>query len=717
MVRKGKSWLKRNLSPATKLWLKRWAVKTKADKSKLRDEVVEHWGRVAKTQTASAKEFNHSVKPWDPQYSPPVKQSIRASDVQPHVSIVIPVFNKADFTFHCLRALVEEIALNESEIIVVNNASTDHTSKVLSSFGELIKVIQNESNLGFVEACNRGAAEARGKYLVFLNNDTLVLSNWLETLVDTAEETPETGAVGSMFIYPDGRIQEAGGIVWNSGDAFHYGWGKPADEAIYNFAREVDYCSAASLLVRKDLFDRLGGFDRRYAPAYYEDVDLCFGIRSLGFKVIYQPCSRVVHFEGVTSGTDTNTGFKRYQLINHEKFRQKWADVLKRDHVEQGAVPLDTAANRKQGLRILVCDDRVPAPDRDAGGARMFLILKSLLKLGQPLFISFSDFQRPDDEQALRKLGVETAAWTDYKALLKKRDIDVALLSRPDVAAALLMPIKRASRKTRTIFDTVDLSFIRLGREHELNGDSKIDEAAKRYRKLETQLARDSHQVWCVTTEDVAALSALAPEAKFEIVPTIHPLQERGKDFASRQGIVFIGNYLHSPNLDAMHYFVREIFPLVKKECVGVKLFIVGDHAPPEIEAYASDDVIVTGYVADVDEIFQSARVFIAPLRFGSGIKGKIGQALSYGLPVVTTSIGAEGMGLGKGRAAMIADDPTKFAIAVTRVYQDPDLWQQLSDNGYEHVRTTFTPAVVEESIHRAVLKLVESNRGRKQDE
>ena len=396
--------------------------------------------------------------------------------------------------------------------------------------------------------------------------------------------------------------------------------------------------------------------------------------------------------------------------FKREQFLAKWRKVRRRDHSEQDALQPARAVDNRHGLHVIVFDDRVPAPDRDAGGARMFLILKSLAKLGQPVFISMGQFQRPEYERQLRKEGVEVAPWIDYQRLLKERRFHVALLSRPDVAGALLRSIKRAAPGIKTIFDTVDIAFLRLEREYQLTGDEKVAQATRRYKKLETRLARSCDQVWCVTAEDQAALAREAPSARFEIIPTIHPLQDRGKSFAARQGLVFIGNFLHRPNTDAIHYFMQEIHPLVREAIPAVKLFIVGDHAPPELSAYASNEVTITGYVADVDPIFQSCRVFIAPLRFGSGIKGKIGQALSYGLPVVTTPIGAEGMSLENGSEAIIADEAREFAAALIRVYQNAELWQRLSDHGYNHITRHFTPEVVEEKIHQAIKTICDLN-------
>lgn len=629
--------------------------------------------------------------------------AIHSSVDPPHASIIIPVFNNVEHTFQCLRSLIQEVDLISTEIIVVNNWSQDATERVLSYFAGYIRVVNNTENRGFVDACNQGAAVARGKYLVFLNNDTLVLPGWLKHLIDTAEHDSSVGVVGSMLIYPDGSLQEAGAIVWKNGDAFRYGWGMNPERRKYNFARQVDYCSAASLLVRKDIFDRLGGFDRRYAPAYYEDTDLCFGVRSLGYKVIYQPMSRLVHNEGATAGKDVQIGFKRFQTINREKFVAKWREVLERDHFERDPALLDEAANRNRSPRIIVFDNLIPTPDRDAGSMRMFMLLRALAKWGQPLFVPLHPPQWPEYEKLLGKEGIETAPLTAYKKLLKGRRFHAAILSHPDVATALLALIRRADGRIKIIYDTVDIHFLRYEREHQLTEDPRAAASAARYRKLETRLAQASDQVWCVTPEDKAVLERAAPSAKIKIVPTIHALQSRGKIFDERHGLLFIGGFLHRPNSDAVHYFIKEILPLVRQTVSNAKLYVIGGGVTPEIAAYDSSDVSIMGYVPDVGPLFDGCRVFIAPLRYGAGMKGKVGQALSFGLPVVTTTIGAEGIGLKTNHEALIADDPRAFADAVVRVYQDQELWQRLSDNGYSHIEKHFSPRVVAEKISDAI--------------
>lgn len=624
------------------------------------------------------------------------KKAVPIADRHIRVSIIIPVFNKIDYTFQCLGALLDEINFRDTEIIIVNNASTDATSHVLDHFGDLIRVIENAENQGFVDACNQGAAVASGEYLLFLNNNTIVQVGWLGSLLDTVENDSSVGAVGSMFLYPDARIQEAGGIIWKTGKAHQHGWGESPTDRKYNFTREVDYCSAASLLVRKSLFDKLGGFDRRYAPAYYEDVDLCFGIRSLGHKVIFQPLSRVIQYEGVTAGRDTAANTKTYQLINRKKFAEKWIETLDRQFENDPALATE-AANRKRGPQIIVFDDRVPTPDRDAGSARIVNILKSLARIGKPVFVPMKPL--PESEQFLWREGIETADIVDYVRLIKNRNFRVAILSRPEVATGLLRSIRRADRNTKIIFDMVDAHFVRLGREHEITGNQKLALEARRSRDRELALARASDQVWCASEADKKAVSTAVAEERLVVVPTIHALQDRGKPPEEREGLLFIGHLRHRPNSDAVNYFMREISPLIKQRLPSVTFYIVGSSASPEIEAYNSATVRVMGYVPDINPLLQSARVFVAPLRFGAGVNGKIGEALSYGVPVVTTSIGAEGMALTSGENAMIADDPEEFANSVLQVYQDMDLWHRLSESGYKHIENHFTPQIVGQKI------------------
>lgn len=249
------------------------------------------------------------------------------------VSIIIPTYNGIAHLRNCLEALRETLTEEfRGEIIVVDDASAHETREFLDQWARLNqrhKVIHNASNMGFIHSCNRGAEEAGSDYLLFLNDDTLPLPGWLPPLMRLFRDESDVGAVGGMLVYPDGRLQEAGAMIFSDGSGANIGRGDYDLEApAYNFVREVDYCSGALLATRRALFRELGGFDTHYAPAYYEDTDYCFRVHEKGYRVVYQPESCVIHLEGATSGTDLSVGAKKHQALNREKFRERWERVL-----------------------------------------------------------------------------------------------------------------------------------------------------------------------------------------------------------------------------------------------------------------------------------------------------------------------------------------------------------------------------------------------------
>jgi GT2 family glycosyltransferase len=245
---------------------------------------------------------------------------------QPYVSIVIPVYNKILYTQNCLASILEHTDV-PYEVIVVDDNSSDATAETLAQM-QNVRVVHANENRGFVRSCNAGANVARAGYILFLNNDTTVTTGWLSSLVETLDRDCAAGAVGSKLVYPDGTLQEAGGIIWKDASGWNFGKFDDASKPEYNYLREVDYCSGAALMIRKELFEQVGGFDTRYSPGYWEDTDLCFSVRKKGYKVMFQPESVVIHFEGISAGTSTSSGMKRYQEINAGKFVEKWSKEL-----------------------------------------------------------------------------------------------------------------------------------------------------------------------------------------------------------------------------------------------------------------------------------------------------------------------------------------------------------------------------------------------------
>jgi glycosyltransferase involved in cell wall biosynthesis len=647
------------------------------------------------------------------------ERSEEVTDARPvRTSIVVAVGDDVESTFQCLRSLVREVDLTETEVLVVNDASDaslDLTRELLSHFRGLVRVIEHKPGgdpsgvpnrdfpdewRRFIEACNRGAVRARGKYVIFLGGDAVVSPGWLGALIETLERDARAGAAGALSLDAGGRVREAGAIVWSDGETLEYGRGLSHEDRRLAFAREVDYCSAASLAIHRELFERLGGFDTRYASDDYAAAGLCMGVRSLGYRVVYQPASRVTRRLDDTRGVS-----ERGRAADRERFRDKWRAALAREHHARDSSQTERAANRKWATQVAVFDDCIPTPDRDAGSARMLHILRALSEWSHPVLITLSKQSWPDYESALRREGIETARSLDFMRLVRERRFRAAILSRPHVAEGLLKPIRRADPRTRIVFDMVDAHSLRLSREHALTGDAALAREAERYRKIESRLARECDVVWCASTADEEYMERLAHGVRTKVVPTIHPPGERGLPFEEREHILFVGNFRHRPNADAVHFYAREVLPRVRESLPTVELLLIGDNAPQEFVAY--EGVRVLGYVPDIETVLARARVSVAPLRFGAGINGKIGEALAHGLPVVTTTIGAAGIALRDGEEALIADSPEDLTDATVRLYTDASLWQRLSDKGYAHVERNFSPRVVRKVVNDSVRGLL----------
>lgn len=620
--------------------------------------------------------------------------SLATSDA-PRASLVIPVHGAFAHTLACLRALAAHQPRAAFEVIVVDDASPDDTLARLEQIGG-IRVHARERNGGFIAACSDGAALACGDCLVFLNNDTVPQPGWLDALLGTFEQHPRTGLVGAKLVYPDGRLQEAGGVVFADGSGWNYGRNESPDDCRYAYVRDADYCSGAAIAIRRELFERLGGFDPRYAPAYYEDTDLAFAVRAAGLRVLYQPAAVVVHDEGATSGTDLAQGPKAAQVRNQSVFAQKWQDALAAQ-LPAGTLPTPALLHRGQP-QVLIVDALTPQPDRDSGSLRLVNLMRLLIEEGA--HVVFLPANRSADgayTTALQQLGVE--CWhapyaAGIPAWLREHGprFDVAMLSRHYVAREFLPLLRKHAPQARVLFDTVDLHYLRERRAAELSGDATAMRVAMRTRELELALIAQADATLVVSDSERMLLAKDAPQADVRVLSNLHAIGAPGPCWSQRQDLLFVGGFRHPPNVDAVQWFVREVFPRLRAARPSLQFHCIGGDVPVDVQALSqADGVRIHGHVPDLQPWLDGCRVSVAPLRYGAGVKGKVNQAMAHGLPVVATTPAVEGMHLVDGQDVLIADDAAAFADAVLRVHDHEALWNRIATQARDNVVRHFS--------------------------
>ncbi len=633
-----------------------------------------------------------------------------ASVDRPQVSILIPVYNKLSVTLNCIQSVYEhtDSELNPYEIVLADDCSTDETQHI-SKYVQGLKHIKQPRNVGFLKNCNQAAKACDGEFIVLLNNDTLVQEGWLANLIQLISSEKNIGMVGPKFLFENGTLQEAGGIIWS--DASGWNWGRGLDPALpeYNYIRDVDYLSGACILLRKKLWDEFNGFDEDFSPAYYEDTDLAFRMRSKGYRVCYQPLSKVVHLEGVSHGTDVSSGIKNFQELNREKFRLKWLDVLESTHFDNGKNVFLARERAPERKTILVIDHHVPQYDRDAGSRCSYQYLKLFQKAGlKVIFLGDNFYPHQPYTTELQRLGIEVLYGNWYAAnwqhwlITNARYIDYVYLQRPHIVGKYLEVLRQLPERPRLIYFGHDLHFLRVKRQSEIEGSSKLQKQSEKWKQQEFEIFEQVDVVCYPSEHEVEIVKKINPGLNVKAIPlnifehlnTDHPA------FSTRNSIIFVGGYGHPPNLDAVKWFVEEVFPAVLKSLPQLEFVIVGSNPPADLLALQSSSVRIVGEVSDerLAQLYDQAKAAVVPLRFGAGVKGKVLESLSKGVPVVTTPVGAEGIPE-VASCMSVATAAVDFAEAVIEVVSDEAVWNRLSQGGLRVINQHFSEQYVIDTV------------------
>lgn len=492
--------------------------------------------------------------------------------------------------------------------------------------------------------------------------------DWLWRLLHGASEdeseTSMIGAISPKLVGADGRLIEAGRRRALDGEIWPIGAGGDPQAPEYNYPRALDSASEVGLFLSRRALESVLSTDSRPADM----PELLERLRAQGRTILYQPEVTLVR-------------------------------------PDQGA---GATATRDQG-RVLVIDAVMLTPDQDSGSLRMFNLLETFLVLGWHVAFAPSNLEYVEPYgPRLQRRGIEVLTAPGIESIdahLQARgdEYDLVILSRANVAAQFLDAVRQYAPQAEVWFDTVDLHFLREQREAELKNDPAALKRAAQRRRQELDLIARTDLTLVVSSVERELLAREAPEARLEILSNIHDIHPTPAAFDERDAILFIGGFNHDPNVDAVRYYVEEILPLVEAELGAVPTFIIGSRPPQTIRALedAGRGLHVTGYVEDVTPYFERARLSIAPLRYGAGVKGKINMSMAYGVPVVATPCAAEGMSLTDGTDILIGEDAAAFAAAVVRLYREPSLWERLAHAGLDNIERHFSRRVARATLER----------------
>ena len=639
----------------------------------------------------------------------------------PDLSIIVVLNNKAHLSYACLHQIATASQSGPRiELIIADSGSTDETSDLLSRV-DGASVMRCEENIGFIRSVNKASEICVADYIVLLNNDATLQERALDFALETIRQNPKIAAVGGRIVLPSGVLQEAGCILWSDGSTAGYGRGHSAVDGAFMFRRSVAFSSGVFLMVRRDLFVALDGLDDRFAPAYYEDVDLCVRLRQAGFRVVDDPRAVVLHYEfGSATSRATSSSL---QETNRVVFVGKHREFLIGCPARGVDTVLEARSVDEAGKRILFLDDHVPHPELGVGYPRARAMLHALRDGGNN--VTFVPLETPrDDWPSIRRtIPLEVEVMLDVppaglRSFLASRlgYYDLIFVSRPNNMRSLLSALEGMPSKACNASILYDAEASWATREILRRAVDGVPMSSSEQATLledEIGLARAASHVTAVSEQEAAIFSSGGCHSVSVVSygPTLAPTS---KPHADRKDILFVGALDDdpSPNADALTWLVEQVLPVIRRAMTpSPRLVVAGRCAIPRLRAMEGPDVAFLGKVDNLDPVYDAARVFIAPHRYAAGIPIKVLDAAARGVPCVVSDLLATQLGWRHGLEVLSASTAADYVRSVMQLYLDEVAWATIRNGALRAIERTHTPEGFVRALDLAVDAAVWSTR------
>jgi GT2 family glycosyltransferase len=619
----------------------------------------------------------------------------------PVVSIVIPVAGQSHLTLGCLETIQTHTS-SKLEILVVDSSDDSRTQELLAKTTGITS-IRMPGNRNFSRACNAGAKKARGTFLLFLNNDTILLPGAIDSALRCHRTHKHCGAVGAKLVRPDGLIQEVGSFILPNGGTVGRGRGTDTAYPSFNETIAVDYCSAAFLLTKRSIFDEVGGFDERFDPAYYEDVDYCIRLAKAGYQVFVAPTAEVLHLERGTSE-------KMYDVDNLMARNRGIFQEIHPEYIPQSGItpasPLQpgvkTNTRDKHEETILVIDDRVPHPHEGQGQGRALLLLNTLLEMGfKVAWYPAHGVRSTDAPPKMSNVSVVCPKPKEPSLEFLRRvmpQFPTVLVSRSHHMEQVQLALRSMPQKNcapRVIYDAEavqakrEILRFQLQRDRQLT-DSEIEAIVCN----EVIVARDADAIIASSQDEASIFCDFGFKSPFILSHGIRPSPSKAP-FEQRTHLLTIGPMLSTdtPNSDGVEWFMDEVMPHIvsRLRTSKISLHVAGDCRVPALSAREGLQLILLGRLADLSLAYERYRVFVAPTRFSAGIPLKVIEAAAHGVPAVVTPLIAHQLGWSHGNEVLVGSSPSDFAEQCANLYSKKELWERIRSNAVERVRNQFS--------------------------